>query len=201
MMPAPHRCSRNSGWSILVAVTAPLVISACGGSDVGGADRRRRRRGCNWRHERHGWQRRQHDSGRQCRPAGHRWFHRMSALRGAAGCFATGPCGCGHTCPDAGQAPGSCGGAQCGPGTSCCGPPECGRCVPDTSGVFCPEYCDSCGGNYQRYSNTTFCSGARGVTWLITTGDPAPFAVPECQDAATNLIRFCCTPGFTPVCR
>jgi hypothetical protein len=116
-------------------------------------------------------------------------------------CVGSGPCGCGpYTCADSGSAPGSCGGVQCGPGTSCCGPPECGRCVPDTSGVFCPEYCEFCDGKYQRWMNPSLCSGDKSAQWEITAMPLTPFQVPECQDLATNLPRYCCTADFRPVC-
>jgi len=117
-------------------------------------------------------------------------------------CVGSGPCGCGpYTCADAGSVAGSCGGVQCGPGTSCCGPPECGRCVADTSGIFCPDYCEFCAGKYQRLGQSSMCSGTHSVQWEITTLPTAPFQVPECQGLFTNLPRYCCTPGFAPICQ
>lgn len=48
-------------------------------------------------------------------------------------------CAC-NVPPDAG---GSCGGQACQTGTSCCGPPECGFCIPNGSGVQCASTCDA----------------------------------------------------------
>ncbi|HEX7669188.1 MAG TPA: hypothetical protein VF395_06390, partial [Polyangiaceae bacterium] len=115
-------------------------------------------------------------------------------------CVGSGPCGCGpYTCADAGSPQGACGGAKCGAGAVCCGPLECGHCVPETSGVFCPDYCDYCAGKYRRSTSGTFCSGTRSAEWEIRGADQSPF-VSACADAATNLPRYCCTPDFTPVC-
>ncbi len=36
---------------------------------------------------------------------------------------------------------GQCGGTTCGAGQACCGPPACGRCIPETSGQYCPDQC------------------------------------------------------------
>jgi hypothetical protein len=47
-------------------------------------------------------------------------------------------CACNVPAADAG---GPCGGHTCQSGTSCCGPPECGFCIPNTSGVQCPSTC------------------------------------------------------------
>jgi hypothetical protein len=35
-----------------------------------------------------------------------------------------------------------CGRSTCGEGFICCGPPECGQCVPENSGAHCPDKCD-----------------------------------------------------------
>jgi hypothetical protein len=116
-------------------------------------------------------------------------------------CVGSGPCGCGpFTCADAGSPSGSCGGVQCGPGTSCCGPAECGRCVPDTSGIFCPDYCEFCSGKYQRFEHSTMCSGDQSAQWEIIAMPLTPFQVPACRDLVTNLPRYCCTADFRPVC-
>jgi hypothetical protein len=73
--------------------------------------------------------------------------------------------------------------------------------VPDTSGVFCPNSCDYCGGKYQKSMDpSSFCSGDKPAVWEATVADLSPFLVPDCQDAGTNLPRYCCTPTFTPVC-
>lgn len=49
-------------------------------------------------------------------------------------------CACYAPATDAG---GPCGGHTCQPDTSCCGPPECGFCILNTSGVQCPTTCDT----------------------------------------------------------
>jgi hypothetical protein len=49
-------------------------------------------------------------------------------------------CACNAPATDAG---GPCGGHACQAGTSCCGPPECGFCIPYTSGVQCPSTCNT----------------------------------------------------------
>ncbi len=38
-----------------------------------------------------------------------------------------------------------CGGTVCGTGSICCGPPACGHCVPENSGVYCPPQCPEAG--------------------------------------------------------
>lgn len=118
-------------------------------------------------------------------------------------CVGSGPCGCGpYVCTeDAGPPPGLCGGTFCLAGTACCGPTLCGRCVPEGSGVYCPDYCEFCSGTYRRSTGGAFCTGDHPVQWEVTA-PPAtnPFNVPLCQDAGTNLIRYCCTTGFAPGC-
>jgi len=57
--------------------------------------------------------------------------------------------GCPSSCGDAGGTDGAvdgssgqkCGGTTCGAGSFCCGPPACGFCAPDNSGVYCPSTC------------------------------------------------------------
>ena len=41
---------------------------------------------------------------------------------------------------------GPCGGEACRTDQVCCGPAECGRCIPATSGQFCPSECPDAGG-------------------------------------------------------
>jgi hypothetical protein len=52
-------------------------------------------------------------------------------------------CACTAPAPDAG---GPCGGHTCDTGTSCCGPPECGICISNQSGIACATSCDGGGG-------------------------------------------------------
>ncbi|HVU03263.1 MAG TPA: hypothetical protein VHE30_15995 [Polyangiaceae bacterium] len=116
-------------------------------------------------------------------------------------CVGSGPCGCGpYTCDDAGPPAPTCGTETCGGGTSCCGPAACGHCVPSTSGVFCPDYCEFCAGAYRKTEYAGFCQGPRTTLWEVTTNDVSPFLVPDCQDAATNVPRYCCTADFRPTC-
>jgi hypothetical protein len=49
-------------------------------------------------------------------------------------------CACNTPAVDAG---GPCGGQTCQGATSCCGPPECGFCIPNASGVQCPSTCNT----------------------------------------------------------
>jgi hypothetical protein len=50
------------------------------------------------------------------------------------------------TCPaPALDAGGPCGGHTCETGTTCCGPPECGFCISDRSGIACAATCDGGG--------------------------------------------------------
>jgi hypothetical protein len=51
-------------------------------------------------------------------------------------------CACTVPAPDAG---GPCGGHTCDTGTSCCGPPECGFCISNQSGIACATSCDGGG--------------------------------------------------------
>jgi hypothetical protein len=67
--------------------------------------------------------------------------------------------------------------------------------------VFCGNSCDYCGGLDSRFEGSSpLCSGNRATLWE-TQGLPLePFFVPECEDAGTDLPRYCCMADFEPVC-
>lgn len=173
-------CARFPRFTILTGLTTLVVAMGCGGSDTAPAPASGSTGGSS-----------------AAGGAGSGGKASTGGSSSTGGRVGTGGSG---TVPDAGPVPGSCGGVFCGAGLSCCGPSECGRCVPDTSGVFCPDYCDYCVGAYQRYSSSPMCTGTRTVLWETSSTDPAPFAVADCEDIGTNLPRFCCTPDFSPVC-
>lgn len=62
---------------------------------------------------------------------------------------------------------GLCGGSVCAPGSVCCGPAECGFCIPENSGAYCPPACPDAG--------ITACSP-------VPSGFCDPGSVEPCQD-------------------
>ena len=71
-----------------------------------------------------------------------------------------------------------CGGVVCAAGSVCCGPAQCGSCVPENSGAYCPPSCPDAG---------------------IAACEPIPsgFCDPSATSACIEGVRTC---RCTPVC-
>jgi hypothetical protein len=57
----------------------------------------------------------------------------------------------------AGDQSGLCGGQVCSAGFACCGPPACGFCTPENSGVYCPPSCPDAGTSACGQTPSGFC--------------------------------------------
>lgn len=95
-----------------------------------------------------------------------------------------------------GASGGPCGGKTCTADQRCCGPAECGRCIPAASGQFCPDLCPSSGGSGGS-------GGAPDCTQLlddVTTTQAAaqtcnPASAKPTAECAGSLDGLCCPIG------
>ena len=100
-----------------------------------------------------------------------------------------------------GGAPGgSCGGKTCTADQRCCGPAECGRCVPAASGQFCSDICPGSGGSGGSGGAPDCAQLLDEVTQtqaVAQTCNPASAKpTPECEGSLEGL---CCPIGVESV--
>ncbi len=97
-----------------------------------------------------------------------------------------------------GGAPGGpCGGKTCTVDQRCCGPAECGRCVPAASGQFCPDMCPSGGGGAGGSGGAPDCSQLLAeVTKTQAVAQTCnPASAKPTSECAGSLEGLCCAIG------
>jgi hypothetical protein len=96
-----------------------------------------------------------------------------------------------------------CGGQTCGVDQDCCGPPECGHCIPKNSGQFCPSACTTCDQMTCGPGSVCICGGPGAISHCVCAAacqtnadcaakDPSLMCCPRgngCTDSCTCLCK------------
>lgn len=110
---------------------------------------------------------------------------------GAAGGGSGGASASGGAAASGGATGSLCGGVVCGPAQVCCGPPDCGQCIPENSGQFCPDMCTSCDQMHCSVGTVCICGGPGATSRCIC----APACRTDAECTAKDPSLMCCPRG------
>jgi hypothetical protein len=84
-----------------------------------------------------------------------------------------------------------CGGVACGSDQDCCGPPDCGHCIPKGTDPACPATCTSCDQMHCGAGTVCICGGPGSVSRCMC----APACQTDAECTAKDPTLMCCPRG------